>query len=300
MEDSGSIPRRRPSSRVSVVASTGSRWRSSSPAARVRTFGLQGLDERLSSRLTVLTGGPRDLPARQQTLRETLAWSVNLLRPREAEALAAMAVFAGTFPLDAARAVAAAHDDVMTELVDHHLVQVIDVGGERRFRLLETVREYAYELLGARRERAEAALVDWIIEVLAGTDLDMLHATQVEMLGRLDAALDSLRDTLRHAARDPDPTRELAISSGVWRYWLIRGHLTEGLAILEGTRASRAGGRTGWRPHGSWSRVARVQRRRPRACVNPLGGSASRGSAGRRPGRGGPRLQPRGRGGERA
>ncbi len=54
------------------------------------------------------------------------------------------------------------------------------------------------------------------------------------MLGRLDAALDSLRDTLRHAARDPDPTRELAISRGVWRYWLIRGHLTEGRAILDG------------------------------------------------------------------
>jgi tetratricopeptide (TPR) repeat protein len=136
--------------------------------------------------------------------------------------------------MDAARAVADADDDVISELVDHHLVQVTDAGTERRFRLLETVREYAYELLGSRREAAEAALVDWIVDLVAGTDLDVGPGTQVVKLGRLDAALDSLRDTLRHASRDPDPSRELAIASGVWRYWLIRGHLSEGRAILEG------------------------------------------------------------------
>jgi predicted ATPase len=202
-------------------------------AARIRTFGLAGLDERLSSRLTLLTGGPRDLPARQQTLRETLSWSVTLLDARERDVLARLAVFAGSFPMDAAHAVAGADDDVMSELVDHHLVQIVGDDGGRRYRLLETVREYAYELLGAQREVAEAALVDWIIDVVAGTDLDIGPGTQVAKLGRLDAALDSLRDTLRHAARDPDPSRELAIAGGVWRYWLIRGHLAEGRAILD-------------------------------------------------------------------
>ncbi|HET9345502.1 MAG TPA: BTAD domain-containing putative transcriptional regulator [Candidatus Limnocylindrales bacterium] len=203
-------------------------------AARVRALGLRALNERLASRLTVVIGGPRDLPARQQTLRETLAWSVNLLQPAASEVLAALAVFAGSFPMDGARAVAGADDDLMTDLVDHHLVQVVAVDGESRFQLLETVREYAYELLGTRREMAESALVDWIAGVVGGARLDGQGSSQLERLRRLDAVLDSLRDALRRAARDPDPSRELAIASEVWRYWLIRGHLAEGRAVLDG------------------------------------------------------------------
>ena len=131
-------------------------------AARVRGLGIRALDARLASRLSVLTGGPRDLPARQQTLRETLAWSVHLLESRHAEMLGALAVFPGACPMDGAEEVAGADDDAMIELVDHNLVQAIDVAGERRYRLLETVREYAYELLGERRAGVEigAGVVD--------------------------------------------------------------------------------------------------------------------------------------------
>jgi predicted ATPase/DNA-binding SARP family transcriptional activator len=203
-------------------------------ATRVRALGLRTLDARLASRLTTLAGGPRDLPARQQTLRETLAWSVNLLEPRHAEVLATLAVFPGSCSMAAAEAVAGADDESMIALVDHNLVQVLEVDGERRFRLLETVREYAYELLGSRRKAAESALSTWMVGVVEGAALDAGGPPQVSALRRLDEDLDSLRDALRHAAQDPDPTPELALASGAWRYWWIRGHLAEGRAVLEG------------------------------------------------------------------
>ena len=141
-------------------------------AARVRGLGLRTLDARLASRLTVLTGGPRDLPARQQTLRETLAWSVNLLEPSERDALAGLAVFPAGCTLEAAAVVAGAHDDDVLGLVDHHLVQALDIGGVRRYRLLETVREYAYELLEPRRAAVESAFVDWMLALVRAADMN--------------------------------------------------------------------------------------------------------------------------------
>ncbi|OGO59111.1 MAG: hypothetical protein A2V85_16960 [Chloroflexi bacterium RBG_16_72_14] len=204
-------------------------------AARVRALGLRALDARLASRLTILTGGPRDLPARQQTLRETLAWSANLLEPAQADVFAALAVFAGSFSMEAGEAVAGADDDIMSALVDHNLVQAFDLTGERRFRLLETVREYAYELLGSRREAVESALTTWVVEVVDAAALNGIGPPQVASLRRLDRELDNLRDAFRHASRDPEPSRELSLAAGTWRYWWVRGQLAEGRAIFDGT-----------------------------------------------------------------
>ncbi len=250
-------------------------------AARVRALGVRTLDARLASRLTILTGGPRDLPARQQTLRETLAWSVNLLEPRHAEVLAALAVFPGGSSMDGAAAVAAADDEAMVALVDHHLVQVFEVEGERRFRLLETVREYAYELLGRRREAVESALTTWMVGVVETLELGTTGPPQVASLRLLDTELDSLRDALRHAARDPDPTRELALASGTWSYWWVRGYLAEGRAICDGNpRAPRDGSDAGRHPDGPRRGVARLEHGRQGACRN-----ARARRAGRRPAR---------------
>jgi predicted ATPase/DNA-binding SARP family transcriptional activator len=203
-------------------------------AARVRTLGLRTLDARLASRLTLLTGGPRDLPARQQTLRETIAWSVNLLEPRVAEVLAALAVFPASCSMDAAEAVAGADDESLISLVDHNLVQALEIDGERRFRLLETVREYAYEALGARREAVESALATWMVGVVESLALGTTGPPEAASLAVLDVELDCLRQALRHAARDSDPERELALASGTWSYWWVRGYLAEGRAICDG------------------------------------------------------------------
>ena len=208
-------------------------------AARARALGLRTLDARLASRLSVLTGGPRDLPARQQTLRETLAWSVNHVDPAHADVLARLSVFAGSCPMDGAQAVAGADDDAMVALVDHSLVQAFDVAGERRFRLLETVREYAYEMLGDRREATESALVSWMVNVIQTVVPSGTQPFGTAAMERLDAELDNLRDALRHAARDDDPSRELALASSIWKFWWVRGYLAEGRALYDGILARR-------------------------------------------------------------
>jgi predicted ATPase/DNA-binding SARP family transcriptional activator len=204
-------------------------------AARIRGLGLRRLDTRLASRLSVLSGGPRDLPARQQTLREMLDWSVNLLDPAERDVLAGLAVFPAGCSIEAAVRIAGADDELVGSLVDHHLVQTLDVRGERRYRLLETVREYAYELLGDRRPAAERDLVQWIRDIVDVADIDhRVASTQAAWLGQLDAELDNLREALHVVAADPDPWNELGIAAAVWRFWWIRGHLAEGRAILDG------------------------------------------------------------------
>lgn len=203
-------------------------------APRVRALGLKGLDERLASRLTVLTGGPRDLPARQQTLQDTIAWSVRLLEPAHVDAFAALAVFAGGCSMEAARRVADADDEAMITLVDHSLVQAYDHAGERRFRMLDTVREFASERQGERRDAINSALVSWMADLVAGLSIGFRGPPRAEALDRLEVEVDNLRTALLLARDDPEPDRELAIAGGIGLFWRARGHLAEGRAVYEG------------------------------------------------------------------
>ena len=107
--------------------------------------------ERLDARLGLLTGGPRDLPARQQTLRATIDWSVDLLDERARSVFARLAVFPAGATLAAAERVCGADVDTLGALVDDHLLRRDDLGGQPRFGMLETVREYALEVLGDER-----------------------------------------------------------------------------------------------------------------------------------------------------
>lgn len=202
-------------------------------AARVVALGVRTLAERLDSRLTVLTGGPRDLPARQQTLRETLDWSVKLLPPQDADVLAALSAFPGSCSREAAKVVAGATDDALSDLVDHNLVQAFDANGERRYRLLETVREYANDHLGSRRPEVEAALISWLYGFVTAAVPDST-AMPRDAFDLFEAEIDTLREALRLAARDPDPFAEVAIAATVWRFWWLRGYLAEGRAICDG------------------------------------------------------------------
>lgn len=221
-------------------------------AARVAAMGLRTLNERLASRLAVLKGGPRDLPARQQTLRETLDWSVKLLSPHDADVLAGLSVFPGSCSREAAEVVAGADDDALSNLVDHNLVQSFDVGGDRRYRLLETVREYARHNLGSRSAAVEAALVSWTQDFATAAVPDST-AMPREAFDILERELDTLREALRLASRDPDPYPEIAIASTVWRLWWLRGYLAEGRAICDGILSRR-----GIVPTESGIRVARA------------------------------------------
>src|SRR5581483_6416050 len=130
-------------------------------AARVRALPPGALLARLAQRLPLLTGGARDAPARQQTLRDTIAWSAGLLGPAEQTLLRRLSVFAGGCTLDAASAVCDADRDLgcdmldgLSTLVEHNLVRETEANGEPRFGMLETIREFAREQLDASDESA--------------------------------------------------------------------------------------------------------------------------------------------------
>jgi predicted ATPase/DNA-binding SARP family transcriptional activator len=121
-------------------------------AGHIRTLTPTELVKRLEPRLPLLAGGPRDLPARQQTLRATLAWSYDLLAEDQQQALARLAVFAGGCSLEAAQAVCGTKLETLAALVDHNLLQRIATPDESRYRMLETIHEYALERLGEMPE----------------------------------------------------------------------------------------------------------------------------------------------------
>jgi tetratricopeptide (TPR) repeat protein len=105
--------------------------------------------------------------------------------------------------------------------------------GQRRYRLLETVREYARDHLGSRREAVEAALVSWTLGFVTFVIPDST-AMPREAHDLIEREVDTLREALRCAARDPDPLPEVTIAATVWRVWWIRGYLAEGRAICDG------------------------------------------------------------------
>jgi len=211
-------------------------------AARVRVLGVETLLTRLSSRLTVLTGGPRDLPARQQTLRETIAWSANLLCERELDVFAAFSVFPAGGTLAAAEAVAGADLDVLTTLVDHYLVRRDDTAGEPRFAQLETIREYAGEHLArdGRTRAVRARLADWCVELAGRAETELGGDAQAEWFARLDAEHDNLRAGLAALEEHEDVEKLLTLAVALFRFWYVRGHLTEGRWWLERALARTA------------------------------------------------------------
>jgi predicted ATPase/DNA-binding SARP family transcriptional activator/Tfp pilus assembly protein PilF len=209
-------------------------------AARIRTLTPRALLERLEARLGILTGGQRDLPARQQTLRETIDWSVGLLDERSRGVLSRLAVFPGGASLGAAEVVAGASIDTLGSLVDDHLIQRVDIAGDPRYDLLETVREYALELLGDERAQVELVLAEYFAQVV--DDLRLSEGARLEWtraLERLEPEIENARAALAAAVASGDAELLVRLAGGLWRYWWVRGFVGEGLAWIE--RALAAG-----------------------------------------------------------
>lgn len=194
-------------------------------AARVATLPTKALLERLSSRLTLLTVGPHDLPARQQTLRETLAWSANLLTPVQRGVLARMSVFPAGCTMECAERFVGADLETLGALVDDNLLRAVDPGA--RFVMLETIREYADTPLTDDRGAAEQALVSSCVDLLQ--QVQERGPNQQHWLSLIDAEHDNIRAALALAA---DVDTRLAIVGGMWRYWWVRGHLHEGKSCI--------------------------------------------------------------------
>jgi len=213
-------------------------------AARLRSLSLAGLHDRLDQRFRLLTGGSRAALARQQTLRATVDWSYSLLNGPEQSLLCRLSVFAESFDLDAAEAVGGAGDievfdvaDLLGSLVDKSLVVVEPAGGALRYRLLETIREFAADRLAETGEDEVAAVAaSHGQHYLSVAELAAPHLTdsdQGKWFARLDADQANLRRAAWHAFSDPGGTaRVLRFGVALRRYWLARYRGAEARALL--------------------------------------------------------------------
>src|SRR5581483_7454973 len=175
-------------------------------AARIKLLSPQALLQRLTHRLAVLTGGMQDAPVRQQTLRNTIEWSYNLLAAAEQRLFRRLAVFVGSFTLEAVEAVSAAFDEGaeqalegVASLIDKSLLQQTELeGDEPRFVMLETIREFALERLasGGEMEQTRRAHADYYLRLIEDAETCLYGAEQGQWFDRLEREHDNLRAVL--------------------------------------------------------------------------------------------------------
>jgi non-specific serine/threonine protein kinase len=228
-------------------------------AARITVLSPAALLARLERSLALLTGGARDLPARQQTLRATIAWSHDLLAPEVQELFRQVCVFAGGCTLAAVEAVCrlarAAGEvlDRLAALVEASLLQVGGTDEEPRCGLLETVREYGLEQLEATGEGAAVRErhLTYFLALAEEAEPRLTGPEQDQWLARLEREHDNLRAALRWASEQAGE-EELRLARALWRFWYTRGYLGEGRGWLEaalvgaqGPPAARAGALNG-------------------------------------------------------
>jgi predicted ATPase/DNA-binding SARP family transcriptional activator len=195
-------------------------------ASRTGVLSSRALLAKLEQRLPLLTGGVRDAPERQRTLRSTIEWSHELLKPDEQELFARLAVFAGGCTLEAAEEVCEAQFDTICSLVEKSLLRQ---SGDR-FWMLETIREYALEQLDqsayadATRRRHFAFFLALAIKAEEG----LSGADEARWLDLLDVE----HNNLRAALATTDAESKLVLAGALSRFWSVRGHFAEGLRWL--------------------------------------------------------------------
>jgi predicted ATPase/class 3 adenylate cyclase len=200
-------------------------------AARVKALSAAQLLERLEQRLPLLTGGARDAPDRQRTLRATIEWSYELLTAEEQRLFARLAIFRGGCTLAAAEEVAQADLDILQSLVDKSLLRY----GEERYWMLETIREYAVERLEASGE-ADELQRRHTRQVHAMAESAQPHlrrgSGQKAWLRRVEAERNNVRAALSWSLDADNGEDALEIATALGRFWWVRGP-HEGLSWLE-------------------------------------------------------------------
>jgi predicted ATPase len=196
-------------------------------AARTKLLPPDAMLALLDERLELLSRGARDRPQRHRALRDTVAWSYDLLGPDEKSLFAQLAVFGGGFALESAVAVCDASLDGVATLIDDSLLE----RDGPRFRMLETIREYALEQLAGdeeseyvRRRHAEHFLK--LAESEPG-------AEQAAWLARMDAERDNFRGALAWALDTREASLGLRLAAALWEFWWVRGYLAEGRGWLD-------------------------------------------------------------------
>ena len=217
-------------------------------AARLRSIPVAELASRLQDRFRLLTGGNRTALPRQQTLRATIDWSYQLLSELEQQLLRRLAVFAGGWMLDAAEGICAGEQidgSLMLDLLDQHVnksLVLLDTAGEMaRYRMLETIRQYAHERLAeaGEEEQLRAGHTAWFVAFAERSASDLQGPQQIAALERLELEQDNLRAALDWAlAHAPEDAGRIA-GSLRW-FWHMRGiYRAEGLAFLKRVLAVR-------------------------------------------------------------
>jgi predicted ATPase/DNA-binding winged helix-turn-helix (wHTH) protein len=222
-------------------------------AARVNVLSIEQIDCRLSDRFRLLTGGSRTAVPRQRTLKATVDWSYELLSDSERQLLRRLSVFAGGWTMEAAEQVTPGHGseredvlDYLSRLIDKSLVNVdSDIDEGRRYRFLETVRQYAGERLlqSGEAERLRDRHLVFFTELAERAEPELTRAAQVKWLSRLQREHDNLRLALEWCLAAPERgAQSVELAAALSWFWLKRGYFREGQEYLE--RALSAGGNT--------------------------------------------------------
>jgi predicted ATPase/DNA-binding CsgD family transcriptional regulator len=210
-------------------------------AARVRFLSISAIASRLNSRLSLLTGGARDLPVRQQTLRGTLDWSYDLLDETEKCFFRRLGVFVGGWTIEAAQAVAACDAGVdamvlLESLMDKSLVRRMpEFEDEPRFNLLETVREYATEQLTAHHELQEVSRkhAEYFMCLAEVTEPLVRSHRQLEALRKFETEFANMRQAIGWAVFRQETDIALRIIVGLSHFWRINNRLSDGCHWVE-------------------------------------------------------------------
>ncbi|HEX8100302.1 MAG TPA: helix-turn-helix domain-containing protein, partial [Actinomycetota bacterium] len=225
-------------------------------AARVKHLSLDRIRDKLDSRLSLLTGGPRDLPRRQRTIRDTVAWSYELLSADEQSLLRSGSVFAGGWPLDGAISVWGDGDgradalQAMSALVDKSLVFLVDPSvGEPRYSMFDVVRDFALEQVrdGGELESLQQRHGEFYLNLAEAAESQLAARDQNAWFSRLGADHDNLRSALAFFIGQGDGERAQRLAGAVWQFWRREGHISEGrmwlrraLTVEGSTTASRS------------------------------------------------------------
>ena len=211
-------------------------------AARIKLLPPRAMLERLGSRLKLVTGGARDLPERQRTLRGTIEWSHTLLEEGERVLFARLAVFSGGRTLEAIEAICDAKGDLpvdtldgVSSLLDKSLLrQEEGPEGEPRFVMLETIHEYARERLEASGEAEEVRRLhaEYFLALAEEAEPELTGPDQLACLERLEAEHDNMRAALSWSL-EKEPETAFRLAGMLARFWEIRSDFSEGSRWLE-------------------------------------------------------------------
>jgi predicted ATPase len=209
-------------------------------ASRAKVVGVEEVLRRLNQSLSFLTGGPRDLPVRQQTLRSTIAWSHDLLDDSERRLFARLGVFAAGFSLAAAETVCVEDDgpavlDGLASLLDKSLVRTEDtVHGQPRFTMLQVVRDFALEQLAAvgETERLRRAHADYFLGIIIAAEAT-LRSDPDPVIEQYRADQPNIRAAIRWSLDVKEGGRVARMAVAMWPFLWIAGLLTEGVDLVQ-------------------------------------------------------------------